>query len=269
MKIATSEISFLAGEKFEVGYLFRCENNPLWVRTDILIRTVKDKAIIHVGCCDHIPLIEYRLKTRQWLHGLLEENCPHVLGIDINSDAVEYVNGHHFAKNDVYCKNIVGEDFLAWDMQMSNFDYVLLGEILEHVDNPVEFLCKMKSNLEAKGFQGGYIITVPNALSFARSWRLRWKKTELVNSDHRYWFTPFTICKVMYRAGLIPREMLFGSDKEGGNGLNLMTEFLYRIKERIFKKPSKHNSYLGDTIIVIGESERYRGKVSNETNICL
>lgn len=28
------------------------------------------------------------------------------------------------------------------------------------------------------------------------------QNSETVNSDHRYWFSPYTICKLIYQAGL-------------------------------------------------------------------
>ncbi|MEX0741590.1 MAG: hypothetical protein WD079_02255, partial [Phycisphaeraceae bacterium] len=30
---------------------------------------------------------------------------------------------------------------------------------------------------------------------------------ELINTDHRYWFTPYTLGKVAVEAGLMPREV--------------------------------------------------------------
>lgn len=253
MKISTEDLKYISGEKFDVGYEFQLKNNPLYERTYSLIQIVKGKSVIHIGCCDHLEIIDERIKNHEWLQGLLEENCNEVTGIDINEKSVNYVNDNGLSKKKVYCKNILDSNMMKnWDISFEGYDYVLLGEILEHVDNPVDFLSTMKNNFRAKGFKGNFIITVPNALSFVRSWRLSIKETELVNTDHRYWFTPFTISKVMYMAGIKPTHLLFASDKKGGNGKNIISEILYRLGEKVTHRPSKRNSILGDTLIAIG-----------------
>jgi hypothetical protein len=44
------------------------------------------------------------------------------------------------------------------------------------------------------------IVTVPNATILHQMLNVR-KGIELINTDHRYWFTPFTLGKVGTRAG--------------------------------------------------------------------
>jgi hypothetical protein len=44
------------------------------------------------------------------------------------------------------------------------------------------------------------LISVPNALSY-NNFRNTFKGIEQLNTDHRYWFTPFTLSKIVNRAG--------------------------------------------------------------------
>ena len=60
------------------------------------------------------------------------------------------------------------------------------------------------------GYSGKYVITVPNALCFTRK-AVFMNGFERINTDHRYWFTPYTIAKVMYEAGIMPEECCFVS----------------------------------------------------------
>jgi len=194
----------------------------------VLLALTEKKSCIHIGCCDHVPLIKSKIRNGQWLHGLLEENCTDVLGIDISQDAVNYVNDEQLSKQKVYCADVTASDFVD-KIPSKRYDFVLLGEIVEHVDNPVLFLKLLKENMKQYGFDGQYIITVPNAFCFMRN-PIYSQGKECINTDHRYWFTPFTIAKVMMQAGIKPEELFF---------VNYTNE-------------SNIISYMGDQIIIIG-----------------
>lgn len=209
MKFTEKDYAYLNGELFSNGYDLLLNDTSVYARTDKIIDIVRGKACLHVGCCDHIPLIEEKIRQNIWLHGLLEANCSRVVGIDINKEAVDYVNQKKFTPNEVYYADITSSDFIH-QIPSANLkiDYVLLGEIIEHVDNPVLFLTSMKENMEKLGFQGEYILTVPNAFCMLRGGKYG-QGIECINSDHKYWFTPYTIAKVMSAAGITPKELWF------------------------------------------------------------
>lgn len=75
-----------------------------------------------------------------------------------------------------------------------------------------------------------------------------------MNSDHRFWFTPYTISKVMMQSGICPDEIFFANDGKGGYGSNRFTEkwFMYRMKRT--GHPAAYKSYRGDQMIVVGSS---------------
>jgi len=207
MKFTEQDYAYLRGEKFSSGYDLELNDTALYARTDKIIELVWGKSCLHVGCCDHIPLIKEKISRKAWLHGLLEENCRRVVGIDINKDAVDYVNQEGFSAGEVYCADIAARDFALPGVDMK-FDCILLGEIIEHVDNPSLFLRNVRENMEKQGFQGTYIVTVPNAFCMMRGGKYG-RGIECINSDHRYWFTPYTIAKVLISAGITPKELWF------------------------------------------------------------
>ena len=197
--------------------------------------------------------IKEKIEGNTWLHGLLERECAKVVGIDINKDAVDYVNKNGFSKEKVFCADITSPDFFTAVPDIK-VDYVLLGEIVEHVDNPVEFLSKMHSVMKNNiSTGGGYIITVPNSFCFLRNKAYR-QGTELVNTDHRYWFTPFTIAKVLYRAGIKPEELFFASySPMGANGANKFTNYFFGCLSGFLRKAFRYKSFRGDQLIIIGK----------------
>jgi hypothetical protein len=83
---------------------------------------------------------------------------------------------------------------------------MILGEILEHIDNPVIFLNainkKFSSHVER------LIISVPNAFAWLNFSHVL-KHQEFINSDHRYWFTPYTLGKLVAIAGMRMLEFQF------------------------------------------------------------
>ena len=97
---------------------------------------------------------------------------------------------------------VFSSDITSNNFELNNFtttndwDFVLLGEIIEHVDNPVDFLKSIKDKF--KPFSKKIIITAPNAYSYTHVLSYIENNVELINSDHRFWFTPYTILKLMY-----------------------------------------------------------------------
>lgn len=129
-------------------------------RFEILKNIVKNKNVIHLGCCDHIPLIEKKINQGIWLHKIITDNSEKCLGIDIDSDALMYVK--RLGYSNVIFGDITSETKL--DTVLSEkWNFMVMGEILEHVDNPTYFLKKISNN--NKGIIDKIIITVPNALT--------------------------------------------------------------------------------------------------------
>lgn len=84
--------------------------------------------------------------------------------------------------------------------------------MLEHVDNPVQFLEAVNKNY--REIVDKIIITVPNAFSIF-NFMTALSGKEAINTDHRYFFTPYTLCKIAYMAGMMPEEIYY-AEKWGG-----------------------------------------------------
>jgi len=93
------------------------------------------------------------------------------------------------------------------------FDIALFGEVVEHISNPVAFLQRFRENYGDIIEQ--IVITVPNALR-AGNVRGAFRNTETINSDHRFFFTPYTIAKVACDAGFTPEEISMATFTKAG-----------------------------------------------------
>ncbi|MBL7827654.1 MAG: methyltransferase domain-containing protein [Saprospiraceae bacterium] len=187
---------YLSGEQFSSIYQFRIKGNSAGTgRIPLIAQLTAGKKVVHFGCVDHLPLIEQRRKAGIWLHDVLSKNCSEVVGVDINQEGIDYMKQAGF---EVYNSNVVTENPPA-QIVSKQWDYIVAGEVLEHIDDPVTFL---KAIREKYGTcTKGIIITVPNALSYT-NFRYALRNIEMNNSDHRYWFTPFTLLKVAMQAGI-------------------------------------------------------------------
>lgn len=156
---------------------------------------MKNKSIIHLGCADHLDLIMKKISNNTWLHKILTENAAECIGIDINKEAIDYIKNNAGFSNVYYCDILNG---LPEEFSTKKWDYLILGEILEHVKNPSDFLEDIRAKYS--GVIEKIIITVPNALRI-ENFKFALQNIEFINSDHYYWFTPYTLSKIVYQAG--------------------------------------------------------------------
>lgn len=210
MKISEEMYRFLDGVEFSnnMKLVFKEHKGEKLSRIEILETLVENKNIVHVGACDHLPLIDKKIEQNTWLHKRLQNNANSIIGIDINERAVKYTN--QIGYQNIFYYDILSESEAVIakmnELSETKWDYLVLGEMLEHVDNPVEFLSIIKNKYKEN--VKDIIVTVPNAFSYNNVCFLL-RNMELNNSDHKFLFTPYTIMKVLTRAGMRPLEIMF------------------------------------------------------------
>lgn len=243
MRLAEQTLEYLAGKKFSnslvVPYPYR-EDIPN--RVVFLSKLMKGKRVIHLGCLDHLPLIDEKISRRQWLHKELTESAATCIGVDIDQEAKAYVETKHGYTN------IILGDFTKQrlaELASRQWDYAVLGEILEHIDNPVAYLQSIRE-LYADCLER-IVITVPNAWT-QTTMRMASQSAEIINSDHRYWFTPYTLAKVILRAGLELEDIYF-ANRVPLKGSDLGIDKL----ARIFGKKAKYNFTYASSIVAIAK----------------
>lgn len=198
MKISTKQLEFFNDNLYSNSFKFKpiIQNDDFKYisKIGLLKELVNNKSIIHVGCVDHnIETIENKIKKNKWLHKHLEESSSKCLGIDIKEDEILYIKkelGYRAEAFDITQPNAMIENEL--------FDILLLPDVIEHIGNPVDFLKNIRNAHKDK--LQDIIITVPNAF-YKKNFLFSKDNCEIINSDHRFWFTPYTICKILIDAG--------------------------------------------------------------------
>jgi SAM-dependent methyltransferase len=193
-------LSYLDGTRFGEYVTFEYDFvTPLRNRVELLSELAAGKRILHIGCCDHIPLLQRKIADGTWLHGRLTEVAAYCIGIDIDAAAISEARSLSRLSN-IFYGDVTVQPKIA-EIGNDKFDYTLLGETMEHIGNPVHFLKSFLSNYKEN--TGQVIITVPNAFRIDNILNVL-KAREANNSDHRFFFTPYTIAKVAWDAGLAP-----------------------------------------------------------------
>lgn len=193
MKIDDPTLALLRGDRFSNGFRFDFERGgrPLR-RFERLVEMARGRRVLHVGCCDHVELIESKLIQDRLLHRHLSRAALRCVGVDTNEQGVARL--HELGFPQVFTPAAVPDE---------DFDICLLADVIEHVGDVVAFLREMRR------YRFGEILVVTPNLFRLRNFLSR---GEVINTDHRYWFSPFTLCKVLVDAGYTPRrvELLHG-----------------------------------------------------------
>ena len=74
------------------------------------------------------------------------------------------------------------------------------------------------------------------------------KYLEVINSDHRYWFTPYTISKILVSAGYNPEKIIYANLQS----LNIR-ELILRKLRKISGMKTKYPFFYFNTLVITGK----------------
>jgi 2-polyprenyl-3-methyl-5-hydroxy-6-metoxy-1,4-benzoquinol methylase len=175
-------MAYLAGDGIANSHWVKIPKQPLIARNILLTQLAQGKTVLHIGCADHPELIEKKRQAGNYLHDMLAKVATKVLGCDVNQAALTKMG--NLGIQDLYTPDTVPN--IA-------FDVVLVPDVIEHVPNVQDFLASLR-----RYKAGQIVITTPNAYRLVN--RKLWQQ-ELINTDHRYWFSPYTLSKTVVEAG--------------------------------------------------------------------
>ena len=101
---------------------------------DVVLNSARGKRVLDVGVAAHTRRY---IDSPEWRHRKIRDVAGYILGIDILGDLVEALRSEGFNVRTVDATSNV-------DLE-ERFDLIYIGDVIEHVDNPVDllkFACK-------------------------------------------------------------------------------------------------------------------------------
>lgn len=189
-------------------------NKPeLFNRVDYILDHCNGKNVLHIGFTDH-PFTKQRIEDGSLLHLQLQKVTSTLVGMDIEETAIqEYIS----MTDDVRVFN--GDITVGYPDQFIKCkpELILLSEVLEHLTDPYRAI-----DILYQRFPEGtsVLVTVPNytALdSFAASLN----QTESVHPDHKYYFSPYTLRRLLDDKRFELKQLDFGMYYQPKSRINL------------------------------------------------
>lgn len=186
------EISNINEKKFFEKWGFNVRYSAL-TRTDILALMNMDDAnkslnVLEVGCGVGATLLEVKNRFKN----------ANLYGIEISEGAGKVASG--------VCNAIVGNiENLDLPYKSEFFDYIILGDVLEHLINPWEVLIKIKKYLKKSGY---ILASIPNIMHIGvmrnlLNGRFKYEEAGILDKTHLRFFTLAEIDELFKNTGYI------------------------------------------------------------------
>lgn len=177
--------------------------NPIHIKEFLerdaeLVRLSSNKSVLHLGCVGFTDCTteEKVASAKQSLHALITDTAKECTGVDLDDETIKELRDHGVFLN-VIEGNVEQLEKLPQDL--SGFDLVIAGDIIEHLSNPGLMLEGVKPRL---GADGRLIVSTPNAFGIA-SWIRVVTGCFHEGAQHVLCFNPLTLQQLLDRHGYV------------------------------------------------------------------
>lgn len=157
-------------------------------RVNFILSACSQKRVAHIGCAD-FPYTERRLREGRLLHGELLKVASDVVGVDVSADGLAILRREFPSRLFVTPDEFSALNFVP--------DIIVAGEVIEHVENPGQFLAFLTS---VAGQATKLVLTTPNAYSIKGALRSV-GGSEYCHPDHVVLFSEKTLTNMLRRYG--------------------------------------------------------------------
>lgn len=167
---------------------------PIVDREEFLVGAARGRQVLHLGCVDRGLLAE-KLAADALLHSRLHRVAARLVGIDQDAEGIERLR-----QLEIGADNRVGDVERLDTASLGQIDLVIAAEIIEHLDNPGQFLRSLRPLLERTS--ASLVLTTPNAFGFPYWWHAI-RRRELVHPDHTCYFSYTTLSTLLRKCGYV------------------------------------------------------------------
>lgn len=198
-------------------------------RVELIRDQCSGKRVLHLGCTNY-PYTEESIRNEMLLHADLAKTASILYGIDSDATGISMLNEVGFGN--IFQGDLEHLEDLAIDQQ---FDVIVAGEMIEHLNNPGLFLNGIKRFMTP---DTRLVLTTINAycgMRFAMyGLRGRRGRVEFVHPDHVAYYSYSTLRVLLERHGMQVDSFLFydiGTEHRPHNRwfLNVLNDVCVRI----------------------------------------
>ena len=167
-------------------------------RFEVIREHVARGSVLDVGVVRSRPAVQPTLERIEALPDSLfmriVELNGEALGVDVDAVGVGALRAKGY--------NVEHADAQSMDLGR-RFDTIVAGEIIEHLENPGQFLRNMRRHAHPGGV---LILSTPNPFYLKQTWKILRGKPPGVHEQHTAWFDPITLCQLLIRTGWQPQQ---------------------------------------------------------------
>ena len=161
-------------------------------RIEFLRDVARGRRVVHVGFAD-ARCADFQAAHGAWLHATLAEVAHHLIGLDLDDEGVAAARAAGFEAHRVDCRDPRAVAALG----LEPAHVVIVGELIEHLDNPGSMLEAVKPLV---GPTGTLVITTPNGHGLFNVCAAVVGR-ELNHPDHVTLYSWFTLSNLLARHG--------------------------------------------------------------------
>jgi 2-polyprenyl-3-methyl-5-hydroxy-6-metoxy-1,4-benzoquinol methylase len=162
-------------------------------RLDYILENCRGRKVLNLGCASS-PTTRQRYEEGRLLHSRVQEVAAECWGLDLDGDALEYLEAK--GVRNLYTGNVERLDETALPGS-ERFDLILACELIEHLCNPGLFLDGVAQRLRPRGC---LLLSTVNAFPIKRLFRVMWRN-EVTYAEHTAYYTYSTLKKLLSYAG--------------------------------------------------------------------
>lgn len=172
-----------------------------------IVEMCSGKSVLDVGCVGQDKGYDHE----SWLHGRIAKVSESLVGADINQEGIDAMNQMGYS--------VFQPEEL--EKTQKKFDLVVMGDVIEHVNDPGSFLAFYAQFLNEGGKM---IICTPNSFGIRYIIQVLIYGKPGTNEEHTVSFDPYVMLELFQRIGLEPVEFYWL--KEYRKGANWKQKFI-------------------------------------------
>ena len=174
---------------------------------DFIVAHCKDKKVLDVGCVGQ----DKSRDAASWLHGRIKNVAAGLTGVDIETTGIAELKKEGF---EIYTPEElagIGE----------SFDVIVMGDVIEHVNDPGDFLTFYAKFLKP---DGQIIVCTPNSFGIRYTLQVLIYGKPSTNGEHTLAFDPYVMLELFQRIQVKPVKFYWL--KEYRKGANWKQKFI-------------------------------------------